>query len=111
MNFNDPKIKKQVKNLQQKEIKKQIKNDSSKNKKNSSTEKAFAIGPYNTPSGFPETDKEQTTSGFPEKIINQINAKKTSENTLLNKIGSSIKKYIPFKKFMKENYCYYNIQQ
>ena len=102
MNFNNPKIKKQVKILQQKETK--IQN-------NSSREETSAIGPYNTPSGFPETDKEQTISGFPEKIINQINAKKASENTLLNKIGSSIKKYIPFKKFMKENYCYYNIQQ
>jgi len=107
MNFNDPKIKKQVKNLQ---------HNSSKNKQNLSGEKKISqetltIGPYNTQSGFPETDKEKTTSGFPEKIINQINAKKDSENTLLNKIGSSIKKYIPFNKFMKENYCYYNIQQ
>jgi hypothetical protein len=97
MNFNDPETKRKVKNLA---------NRSLKSKPSwlfppENTERNFdpksQIGPLNTPTGYPEPEIETKPEPKPK--------------TILNKIGSSIKKYIPLKKFMKENCCYPNIQQ
>ena len=95
MEYNSPKFIKKVKSLQGKDLK----TVQAEPKVEYTPTKQ--IGPYNTPTGFPEEQADKEAQPELEK----------PKDGILNKIGSSIKKYIPFKKFMKENYCYTNIQQ
>ena len=95
MEYNSPKFKKKVKSLQKKDLKivqpePKVEYDPTKQ-----------IGSYNTPTGFPEEQADKEAQPQLEK----------PKDGILNKIGSSMKKYIPLKKFMKENYCYPITQQ
>jgi hypothetical protein len=88
MEYNSPKFKKKVKSLQGKDLKTV---QAEPKVEYTSTKQ---IGPYNTPTGFPEEQADKEAQPQLEK----------PKNGILNKIGSSIKKYIPLKKFMEENY-------
>lgn len=88
MDYNSPKFKKKVKNLQGKDLKTSRPQQPEKKVDYDITK---LIGPYNTSTGYPEEQKVKTQPEKPKEGI-------------LNKIGSSIKKYIPLKKFMKEQY-------
>ena len=88
MDYNSPKFKKKVKSLQGKDLK----TVQAEPKVEYTPTKQ--IGPYNTPTGFPEEQADKEAQPQIEK----------PKDGILNKIGSSMKKYIPLKKLMKEKY-------
>lgn len=90
MDYNSPEFKKLVKNLQAK-----LKDNPRPQKQKVNFDITKQIGPLDTPTGYPEEKPEK------EKV--QRNPQKPKDG-ILNKIGSSIKKYITFKKFVREQH-------